>query len=57
MAYQVRNTFPVGNLIRKLLSVYAVLSRQADIAVNWCPALGTVLANEEVGGEVYFDLV
>jgi leucyl-tRNA synthetase len=21
---------------------------QAEIAVNWCPALGTVLANEEV---------
>ena len=21
---------------------------QADVAVNWCPALGTVLANEEV---------
>ncbi|CAI5948353.1 unnamed protein product [Closterium sp. NIES-64] len=23
-------------------------SHQADVAVNWCPALGTVLANEEV---------
>jgi leucyl-tRNA synthetase len=21
---------------------------QAEVAVNWCPALGTVLANEEV---------
>ncbi|CAI7780945.1 unnamed protein product [Closterium sp. NIES-53] len=24
------------------------LAYQADVAVNWCPALGTVLANEEV---------
>jgi len=26
------------------------LAYQADVAVNWCPALGTVLANEEVVG-------
>jgi len=26
------------------------LAYQADVAVNWCPALGTVLANEEVIG-------
>ena len=24
------------------------LAYQAEVAVNWCPALGTVLANEEV---------
>jgi leucyl-tRNA synthetase len=24
------------------------LAYQADVAVNWCPALGTVLSNEEV---------
>ena len=26
------------------------LAYQAEVAVNWCEALGTVLANEEVGG-------
>ena len=26
------------------------LAYQAEVPVNWCPALGTVLANEEVGG-------
>jgi leucyl-tRNA synthetase len=26
------------------------LAYEADVPVNWCPALGTVLANEEVGG-------
>jgi leucyl-tRNA synthetase len=27
------------------------LAYQAEVPVNWCPALGTVLANEEVIGE------
>src|SRR5262245_53590068 len=27
------------------------LAYQAEVAVNWCPALGTVLANEEVSPE------
>ncbi len=26
------------------------LAYQAEVPVNWCPALGTVLANEEVIG-------
>ena len=26
------------------------LAYQAEVPVNWCPALGTVLANEEVNG-------
>lgn len=26
------------------------LAYQAEVPVNWCPALGTVLANEEVRG-------
>lgn len=25
-----------------------LISIQAEVPVNWCPALGTVLANEEV---------
>jgi len=28
------------------------LAYQAEVPVNWCPALGTVLANEEVSGAV-----
>jgi leucyl-tRNA synthetase len=31
------------------------LAYQADVSVNWCPALGTVVANEEVRDGVYID--
>jgi leucyl-tRNA synthetase len=31
------------------------LAYQADVAVNWCPALGTVVANEEVRDGVFID--
>lgn len=31
------------------------LAYQAEVPVNWCPALGTVLANEEVGGSTGVD--
>jgi leucyl-tRNA synthetase len=31
------------------------LAYQAEVAVNWCPALGTVLANEEVKDGVYVE--
>jgi leucyl-tRNA synthetase len=31
------------------------LAYPADVAVNWCPALGTVLANEEVKDGVYVE--
>ena len=47
LAYQVRN--PRENL--GSTPSIDQLSRspvQAEVAVNWCPALGTVLANEEV---------
>jgi leucyl-tRNA synthetase len=29
------------------------LAYQADVSVNWCPALGTVVANEEVCDGVF----
>lgn len=29
------------------------LAYQAEVPVNWCPALGTVLANEEVRGRLH----
>ncbi|NLF29617.1 MAG: leucine--tRNA ligase [Planctomycetes bacterium] len=35
---------------RRLLDEYR-LAYQAEVPVNWCPALGTVLANEEVTNE------
>jgi len=31
------------------------LAYQSEVAVNWCPALGTVLANEEVKDGVYIE--
>src|SRR5690606_23140060 len=31
------------------------LANQEDVAVNWCPAQGTVLANEEVKDGVYIE--
>jgi leucyl-tRNA synthetase len=31
------------------------LAYQADVSVNWCPALGTVVANEEVREGVFID--
>jgi leucyl-tRNA synthetase len=31
------------------------LAYQADVSVNWCPALGTVVANEEVRDGVFID--
>ena len=31
------------------------LAYQAEVAVNWCPALGTVLANEEVKDGAYVE--
>ena len=31
------------------------LAYQSEVAVNWCPALGTVLANEEVKDGVYVE--
>lgn len=31
------------------------LAYQAEVAVNWCPALGTVLANEEVKDGLYVE--
>lgn len=36
---------------RRLIDEYR-LAYQAEVAVNWCPELGTVLANEEVIGGV-----
>ena len=33
----------------------AGLAYEADVPVNWCPALGTVLANEEVKDGVYIE--
>ena len=31
------------------------LAYETDVPVNWCPALGTVLANEEVKDGVYIE--
>src|SRR5260221_10896939 len=44
--------FPYTTLFRSQWIFLRLLERglafQAEIPVNWCPALGTVLANEEV---------
>lgn len=31
-----------------MLALLLIYLQQAEVPVNWCPALGTVLANEEV---------
>ena len=33
---------------QRLVEAWAELHQAAEVPVNWCPALGTVLANEEV---------
>ena len=38
-------------LVRRVVSSYR-MAYEAEMPVNWCPALGTVLANEEVVGGV-----
>jgi leucyl-tRNA synthetase len=38
-----------------LLLLKRGLAYQAEVPVNWCPALGTVLANEEVKDGVYIE--